>query len=168
MIRLRGTEVFLLKYADDVCLIASNQSALQISLNRLADYANEFELIINVDKSFCMAFRGKLKSTLKLNVSVGGRPITQVKEFKYLGYYLNETLCLRESAKRMINNANGALAQLSQKVANLHANYPFDIAETMFFATVIPAASYGCEIFGPTRESDLIAIHFSVLNEKPP
>jgi hypothetical protein len=60
----------------------------------------------------------------------------------------------------MMNNANGALAQLTQKLSNLHPNYPFDIAETMFMSTVIPVAAYGCEIFGPMKEIDTLLIRF--------
>ena len=171
-LKVNGKEIFLIKYADDICLLDLSPAGLQISLGRLWKYASEYDLVVNTEKSYCMVFRGKKRPNTKVPMKLGNRDLVQVSEFKYLGNYFNEELSRNQSSKRILNNAFGAYSQLCQRIANLPNNCPFRVFETILDNTVIAVGSYGCEVFGPNEDLDALCIRalrffFSLARKTP-
>ena len=62
-LKVNGKEIFLIKYADDICLLDLSPAELQISLGRLWKYASEYDLVVDTKKSYCMVFKGKKRPT---------------------------------------------------------------------------------------------------------
>ena len=69
-----------LAYADDVVLLSESKEAAQCFLTRLAKYAGQIGLRINVGKTKAMSVCGG-----NLNLSLEGGPIKEVSSFCYLG-----------------------------------------------------------------------------------
>ena len=170
-LKINGREIFLIKYADYVCVLSSSPEELQISLDRLAAYANDFDLVINIEKSYSMVFRGSKRKRIDISVKIGDQVLHQVREFKYLGFYLNEELSRKKSSTRILNNAFAAYAQLCQRLADLPDDCPTKVFEKMLSNTTTAIGSYGSELFGPNKDLDALYIralrHFSAYHEKP-
>ena len=147
-LELDGIIIPLLKFADDIVLLTSSAIELQISLDLLTQYSVLNMLVINTEKSFVMHVRGRKRSTEQLNLHIAGKPLKQVAEFKYLGFYFNEQLSLNQSSDRIARNASSSFGNFRQKLSDLPNNCPFKIAEKMFHATVTSVGEYASEICG--------------------
>ena len=121
---VKGKEIFLLKYADDICLLSLSKAELQISLDRLWNFATKNDLVVNTGKSFSMVFHGSRRTRVNVELQLGDRDLVQVREFKYLGYYFNEKLSNAKSSKRALDNAFGAYSQLCRRIADLPNGCP--------------------------------------------
>jgi len=117
-------------------------------------------LVINTEKSFVMHVRGRKRSTEQLNLYIAGKPLKQVAEFKYLGFYFNEQLSLNQSSDRIARNASSSFGNFRQKLSDLPNNCPFKIAEKMFHATVTSVGEYASEICGANPKLSQIHLRF--------
>ena len=69
-----------LRYADDIVLIATSQSDLQESVDRLNRASQKYGLEINIDKAKIMATQDIINNT-----TINGTPVEKVETFTYLG-----------------------------------------------------------------------------------
>ena len=79
-------------YADDLVLLVRHKSMenvnsiLQTELEKLEKWADDNHMTINVAKTKCMVFHPqRTVPTIQLNLHIYGKPVEQVKVFKYLG-----------------------------------------------------------------------------------
>ena len=93
----------MLKYADDLVLLATSQEGLQSRLNLLKTYCEENKLTVNVSKSKVM--RGsKRRKAQSVQLYYDSEPLECVDTFKYLGIEFNN-----------LNNTGRAVEQLCKK-----------------------------------------------------
>ena len=71
-------------YADDLCLLAPTRGAMQEMLDICNEYCREYCLTFNVKKSKSLIF-GKVKNCQIDQLTLDGRTIDYVNEWKYLG-----------------------------------------------------------------------------------
>lgn len=90
-IRIAGTTVNVLLYADDLVLMSESPEGLQLMINRLATYCKKWGLIINTEKSKIMVFARHTRSSVSNNWFFDGNSLEVTKKHKYLGIELNST-----------------------------------------------------------------------------
>jgi hypothetical protein len=71
-------------YADDMVLFSMKPENLVLMLKAMDNVAKRFTMHINASKTKIMSM-GKGMSQLSVNVTINGRPIELVDQFKYLG-----------------------------------------------------------------------------------
>ena len=75
-------------YADDVVLLALSASAMRMMLALCDEFATEFSVVFNANKSKCLVMQPRqhrFSPTLKLDFHVGGRVIEVVEQWPHLG-----------------------------------------------------------------------------------
>ena len=83
-----------LAYADDITLLALTPSAIRKMLNVCDEFAIEFSITFNVNKTKCMIFRSMGKNCYNDNSSqcnpffINNKPIEFVKKWPHLGNLL--------------------------------------------------------------------------------
>jgi len=85
-IQFAGEEIKVLMYADDIVILADSPHMLQRMINRLAEYCNDWNLTINLNKTKILIFRrskGRYCNNEKWHLQ--GHELEKVKQYKYLG-----------------------------------------------------------------------------------
>ena len=85
--QLNSYKLHLLKFTDDIVLLANSREGLQNSINRLEEFCDGWDLSINIEKTKVLIFDKLAHGT---QIVVYGRPLEQVKEYKYLGVMFSE------------------------------------------------------------------------------
>lgn len=80
-----GKNTFLntLLYADDQVILQENEDNLQISIYQLEQILKEYNLIVSVNKTKVMAFKGK--ESIRTKIVLQNMVLEQVTRFNYLG-----------------------------------------------------------------------------------
>ena len=87
----------VLKYADDLVLIAKSEDGLQKCLNSLYSYCAQNKLTVNTSKSKIMHFTKKTNKINERNtVYYGTSSLEWVVEFKYLGIIIAKKILSEE------------------------------------------------------------------------
>ena len=79
-----------LRFADDIALITNNSNALQDLTNRLNTESTRFRMEISAEKSKTLVV-GVTPETLTTPVTLFGKQLEQVKQFKYLGRRMSDS-----------------------------------------------------------------------------
>ena len=77
-------------YADDICLMASNGTAVQNLIDVCHNYGAANDILFNPLKSVCIVYKPKCYNISGPSVNIGSEPLIFVNEAKYLGL-LSET-----------------------------------------------------------------------------
>ena len=142
----RERKITVLKYADDLVLLANTTEGLQSGLDALHSYCITNKLTVNTNKSKIMCFANKVPNHLP-HLRYNEEAIEWVNEFKYLGVTF--------SRQNTFTSGLGLLchqAQRAQTVVDLHVlkhktlsvEYILDLFDTL----VKPILTYGCEVYG--------------------
>ena len=98
-------KLYILMYADDICILSHTEEGLQNGLNILQGYCEKWKLSVNVTKTKVMVFKkaGRLKRGLRFTYN--NLELEIVNEFSYLsvifssgGFFSNE--CLSRSGTK--------------------------------------------------------------------
>lgn len=114
-----GTRFTVLKYADDIALLAEEPGELRKMLKTLEKYAGKNKLEVNVQKTKVMVCknRGREKKGWQREIfKYKGEDIEEVKQFKYLGFTFTAGGSVREHVRqtagkiqRVINKTWGVM-----------------------------------------------------------
>ena len=136
--------LFVLLYADDTVVMAETADDLNISLNKLADYCEEWKLEINADKTKIVIFsRGKVR--IHPNFHIGNNNIDVVDSYRYLGIVLSYNGKYSVAIKHLCSAASGAMYSVLAKMSTLHLDV--DTVLHLFNTCVKPVMLYGCEVW---------------------
>ena len=83
----------IIAYADDIVLIGPSSLGLQKLLNKLGELLSELCLKVNTEKTVCMLFRTGSRQIETPIIKLYGNTLKFVKEVKYLGVIMMDTLC---------------------------------------------------------------------------
>ena len=110
----------ILAYADDVVLLAPSFKSLQLLINKASNLGLSLDLNFNLQKTKCMIFRCKRRTTEGIVVSkfqLNGNPIDFVNSFKYLGFLiscrLNDDLDICRVRSKFYSDFNSMFRQFS-------------------------------------------------------
>ena len=108
-IRLGGTLVNNLRFADDIDLIDEDYRSLQEQLEKTRAVVEQAGLILNVGKTKTMAFSDR---KIEQEIQIESKNVENVDKFEYLGSLLSWDNNCSEEIRRRIGKAAGAMASL--------------------------------------------------------
>lgn len=134
-----------LMYADDVILISQSESGLQNCLKKLERYCELWCLDINIDKTKTVIFNksGKL---LPYQFYFTGKPIENVKTYKYLGVVFAASGCFSQAKSDLYNRGLKAFFKLKSIFGDVSPS--IDTCLHIFDHTIKPILLYGSEVWG--------------------
>jgi hypothetical protein len=131
----------VLLYADDLILMAPDVQSLQTMLDRLNIWANKWQIEINLDKSKIIHFRTIRQSETECAFHIGGKEVSKVSDYKYLGLILDKNLKYAECAEAMAASASRALGSIISKYKS-YRDMGYKTYTNLFNAGVIPILNY--------------------------
>ena len=132
-----------LLYADDLALMADNEKALQILLQRVGDWCNKNLLNINNQKSAIVHFRNKKAPICNFQFSMNGKPIRIQNEYKYLGVVIDEHLDFEKMGNVNLEKAKRAFNTIKQEWYRNGEMSPV-IFKKVISTCIFPIFDYGC------------------------
>lgn len=137
-----STKAYL--YADDMALSSKNHEDLQNSLNKLATWAEENGLKINISKSALMIFRRGGKVAEKEKLKIGSEKLEVVNDYKYLGITMQTSgTTFNKHVKQKAIAAIAAMRDIRQI-----REISLETAMKIFKTKIIPILTYGIHIIG--------------------
>ena len=150
---LEKTGCFVVFYADDLAIGSHNRENLVLAMSKLEEYCKLNFMAVNVGKTKVVKFRkgGKLMQDDVLFYK--NEKIEFVNSFEYLGIILSSKLTPRAHIDHLTKKAKTTICSLQSKT--VLAKISFESAKRLFIAVVVPAATYGLEVFGSSITEEM-------------
>jgi len=151
-------EIFLLLFADDICLISTTPAGLQNQINNLEKASSALGLTVNLNKTKVMVFRkgGHLARMEKWYYQ--GHELEVVNSYKYLGFTLTTKLSFDIALEEFAGRAKGRVVEIMKTMWSL-GNMDSTVFFKLFDAQVKPLLLYAAEIWGFTRFHSIESPH---------
>jgi len=133
-----GRRISNLRYADDILLIATSEQELQVLVDRDNTVSNQYNLMINVDKTKVMA-----TCKNKCNILINNEKLQQVDTFKYLGALITDDAQCTGDIHARLGNGTGNLKSM-QRLWQSH-DISIDTKVRLLKTNAWSAAIHGCE-----------------------
>ena len=108
-------KVNVLLYADDVVLLADNESDLQNILDKVSEWGKKWRIKFNNSKSKVVHFRSKQANCTENDFYVCNQVLEKVPSYKYLGLIIEQFLDFNISAEVLASAGSRALGALISK-----------------------------------------------------
>jgi hypothetical protein len=144
-------------YADDVVLLAENETELQLLLDVLNSWCCKNELEVNYDKSNILHFRNQSRIVTSNDFHIGDNTIEIVTQYNYLGLVITEFLDYNIMAKAVAMSASRTLGLLIAK-CKFNGDFIFNTYTTVYDSLVWSIISYGAAIWGTKDYSCINAV----------
>jgi hypothetical protein len=145
-------------------ILSETPEGLQKMLDSLSNYTKEWKLKVNVQKTKIVVFRNGRKIRGNETWSYDNACLEVVNEFNYLGVLFNYNGKFRNTQKHAAEQGRKALFSIS----NYLKRHPFN-TETqsyIFYTYVNTVLSYGSEIWGFHKATDVEKVHTSFRKKK--
>ena len=120
-----NNNICCLLYADDLVLIACNETNMQKLLNCLGNWCKKWRVKINFDKSSVIHFRSAKKRQSEYTFNIGDNKFSYVSCYKYLGLVLDEHLNYDKAIIELSASAKRALGSIISKYkTNRNMSFP--------------------------------------------
>ncbi|XP_051156194.1 uncharacterized protein LOC127278503 [Leptopilina boulardi] len=149
--------VYTLAYANDVVLIAEEESGLRLLMREFELYVREKDLWINVDKTKVMNFRKKRVKDKEV-WSMNGKSVQEVNEFCYLGYWFKWNGSQDLNVSRRIEKGGKVMKQIWE-IRERRLKNDWRKRIWLFDVLVWSVISYGVEIWGWREVEKLERMH---------
>jgi hypothetical protein len=147
-------KVWSLAYADDLVVLAREEKGMKEMLGSMEKYMRRKKLTVNVEKSKMMVFR-KGGGRRKINEWRWEKDkIEEVKEFKYLGYVMNERNTAAAHVRELVKKANKIIGAV-WGIGERKFGHDFRRRIMMFDSLVKSVMMYGAEIWGWREQEGL-------------
>ena len=137
-------QILIMLFADDVILTSY---CLQIQINLLKRYANNFSMTVNMHTTKIIVFRkGGFLGANEI-WRYGNEIIEVVNCYKYLGLHFTTKLSLTQTVNELATKAKARTAQVLKclwRLGSVHSEVFFKIYD----AQILPVLMYGSEIWG--------------------
>ena len=137
-----GANINNLRYADDTALLACNEKDLQDLINAVNDKGKPHGMEMNVMKTKTMVI-SRSKQAPKINISIEGEPIEQVKKMVYLGHIVTETGKSDTEIKRRIAIARSSFTSLYKVLTSREVS--LDARISLLKCYIWSTLLFGCE-----------------------
>lgn len=146
-VKLGDLIIRVLLYADDIVLLATDAKVLQLMINKLKRYCDQWGLSVNLDKSKIMIFRrgGRLGKGDKWKWE--GNNIGIVNKYKYLGITLTPRLSFTTHAEERSTVARFALNNVWNHLYT-HNRIPVSSKWAIFNSVCRAILGYGMPAWG--------------------
>ena len=142
-------KIWNLAYADDIVLLATNETEMKEVLKRFKLYAEKKKLTLNTEKSKVMIFKKRegRKRKEEIKWKWGEEDLQQVKEFKYLGYHFQTNNKPEVHIKNLAKRATIAMKE-TWSICKRKFNNNFERKMRLFNSLVGSILLNGSEIWG--------------------
>lgn len=148
--------IFALLYADDTIVLAESASELQVALNAVHKFCEDWDLTVNVSKTKVVIFsKGKVKSYPEFKFGVD--TVAVVDDYVYLGVTFNYNGLWHKAIRKQVLQASRALFALNTKVMIL--DLPIDLHIELYYKVVVPILLYGSEVWGHVDLNQMEIFH---------
>ena len=145
-LKLDSTEINSLIWADDIILLAENESKLKELLAITEMYCKDNRLTINTDKTKCMIFNrtGKL---LRNKFYLSGVELENVRSYKYLGFKFSPSGEIKSGLQDLRDRAFKAFMKL-KTLLGTSFKQNIEITLNLFDALIKPILLYSSDFWG--------------------
>ena len=147
-IKVGGTRVRDIRFADDQAMIANTEEELKEIVDAMNMTATAYNMKINVDKTKVMCISKRPK---RMNVWLNGKKIEQVRRFVYLGAVITEEGSTKEDVNIRIAMAK---RKFIEKREILSSDLDSDTRKRMVKALIWSVATYGAETWILNKETE--------------
>ncbi|CAL4075680.1 unnamed protein product, partial [Meganyctiphanes norvegica] len=137
--------------------MAENPRDLQMALNAISIYCEQWKLKINVDKTKIIRFAKIRSNHTPQDFWLKGEKVEVVENYVYLGTTFSFNGKYRHAKMKQVTQAQRALFAI--KAQKERYNLPVDIVLDLFDKMILPILLYGCEIWG-FEDIDCIEIFY--------
>lgn len=153
-IKVGGSKVKLLAYADDLVMLAPDPLSMQLMINDISKYVEMWNLKINLTKSKIMIFsNGGRRSSLEKWLLNGSR-IEIVNSYKYLGLTLTPQLNLSSFFKGKVDGAKYGLNSVWGSLIH-NSKIDYESKLRVFQACIRSLVCYGAQVWGGNVQEEL-------------
>ena len=148
---LHGVSIPYLLFADDLVVLADSQEEIQIAIDSVVTFCEEFNLTINKLKTQYMVFYNGSLPVSQQTVSIGDTVLPNTNSFTYLGFTFTTRLRFSTHADHLCKKAESRIGLLFQRLP-LH-NLPLPSVISVFELYVLPIFRYGLFLWFPNCSS---------------
>ena len=151
LINIGDEKICILLYAEDIVLLTSSKTELQVLLSALSDWYATTDIIVNSTNSKIVHFRPQSVQRTYNVFLCGEKQLDIVDKYTYLDIVLNEHLDYCFTAKTVAQSANFALGLLIAK-CKIMGGLPYDAFTKLYMydSVVWPIINHGTLIWGLT------------------
>ena len=145
-LKIDPIEINWLIWADDIILLAENESNLKELLNITEIYCKANKLTINIKKTKCVIFNrtGKL---LRIKFYIGGVEIENVRSYKYLGFLFSPSGEIKSGLQDLRDRALKAFMKL-KTLLGTSFQQNIEITLNLFDSLIKPILLYSSDFWG--------------------
>ena len=140
-------KISILLYADDVVLLADNESDLQKMLDKVSDWGDKWRIRFNNSKSKVVHYRKRQKPCTDSIFTLNNQAIEIVPQYKYLGAVLDQFLNYKVTAEILADAGGRALGAVLTKYRKLNG-MGFNSFQKLFHSCVCPILDYASGVWG--------------------
>ena len=144
-VELNSTKVSCLMYADDIVLLSNSAVGLQNLLNKLEQFCDRWNLVVNVQKTKIMIFNKTGRLMKHMPFIYKNYHIELVNEYKYLGIIFKPSGTFTAAVKYLSNKALKAIFCIRQALESERSNT--EIQLKLYEACVKPILLYCSEVW---------------------
>jgi hypothetical protein len=146
-IKVGGTLVKALRFADDQAMLASTQEKLQEMMNHLESNSQEYGMKINTKKTKVMKISRNKETTV--TIIINGEKVEQVGEFCYLGSVVTtDAKCHSEIRRRIAMGKEAFMKRKELLRGGLSKNLKKRLIKTLIWSVTL----YGSETWTLRKE----------------
>jgi hypothetical protein len=147
-IKVGGTNINNIRYADDAAALADSEQKLQGILDILVKESEKKGLKINIKKTVVMVMSKETKSKT-CQLIINGERVKQVEGFSYLGSMITEDGRCEKEIRRRIGIAKQAFQNMKSILTNNHISKEtrLRVLKCYVWSTLL----YGCEAWTITK-----------------
>ena len=140
-IDIGNQKVCCLAYADDIVIMAENESDMQLLLNQLHLWCKKWHMVINTDKTKTMHIRKRNTKCSNKTFQLGSVNLEMVKMYKYLGVTISEFLDEGWIVDELAKSGSRVLGEVINKT---RTNYDlgYNAYTKLFHCCVTPILDY--------------------------
>jgi hypothetical protein len=139
-VKVGGELISDVRFADDQGMISNSERGLQSLMDMLNEVAKRYDMKINVKKTKTMVVsrtEGK-----KVDITIEGKRVEQVKQFKYLGSVLTEDASCIDDVKQRVAMGKEAFNKRRELMTG---GMDKRVKKRLIKSLIWPVALYGCE-----------------------
>ena len=152
-VRIHNVCVGSLFWADDVVLLANNENELNRMLNLAAQFANDWKLSFNHDKSNVLIVGQRLNKD-KL-WQLGDNFISEIESYKYLGVHISRNLTDHCHINEVLKKGNRLIAYIKSIIDNFDDFNRVYYGDVLWRSIALPSINYASAVWIPGSQADI-------------
>ncbi len=141
--------VTVLAFADDIVLLAESEKDLQRLIDIVYRWSMKWRFIVNPEKSNVVHYRNapKAQTNVVFKLHENGPVLEKVRDYKYLGVFLDEYLTFSKTTSVLATAGGRALGGMINKYKSLN-ELGYETYTKLYNSLVAPIIDYGSAIWG--------------------